>query len=151
VSGKLENQAIEQIVDDLFEILPVIRKKLINILDEGSKGEISHYHFIILNMIGRSDALSVSEIGQRISVSRPQMTAMIDKLVSLELVTRLTDSGDRRIIRISITPAGRTLLSRARKRIKMHLVKKLGLLDEKDLAIFAAAINNFKVIGQKIE
>lgn len=147
----MENQAVEQIVDDLFEILPVIRKKLINVLDEGSKGEISHYHFILLNMIGKSAALSVSEIGDRISISRPQMTAMIDKLVSMELVTRVPDTNDRRIIRISITPAGKNLLSRARKRIKMRLVKKLGILDEKDLAVFAAAVNSFKVIGNKID
>lgn len=148
---KRKSQALEQIMDDLFEILPVMHKKLVNVLNEGSQGEISHYHFIILNMIDRSDGMSVSSIGRRISLSRPQMTAMIDKLVSLGLVVRLPDSSDRRIIRVSITPAGRNLLSRARKRIKLRLKKKLVLLDEKDLEAFASAVNNLRVVGQKLE
>ncbi len=147
----MEKQAIEQIVDGLFEILPLIHKKIVGVLYEGSRGEISHYHFIILNIISRSDAMSISEIGQRISISRPQMTAMIDKLVSGDLVTRQTDPGDRRIIRISITGDGRELLSRTRKRIRLRLGKKLDILDAKDLEMFATAIEYLRIVGQKIE
>jgi DNA-binding MarR family transcriptional regulator len=147
----MDSKDAERFMDELFEIMPVLHKKLVNIMDEGNSGELSHYHFIILNMLVKNDDLSVSEIGKKISVSRPQMTAMIDKLVSLELVTRLTDPHDRRVIRISITRAGRGRLSRARKRMIGRLGKTLGRLDEKDLELFLAAISNIRKVGQKIE
>jgi DNA-binding MarR family transcriptional regulator len=147
----MDNEVVEQIVADLFEILPVFHKKLVNVLDEGSREGLSHYHFVILNMLGQLEAPAVSEIGDKISVSRPQMTSMIDKLVSLGLVTRAPDVRDRRIIRISITPAGKKALSRARLKIKLRLRKKLAHLSADDLELFSTALKNIKILGPKID
>ncbi len=147
----MDNKTIDRIIDDLFDILPVLHKKLVGVLNEGSAEGVSHYHFVILHMLSGSEAPAVSEIGKKIAVSRPQMTAIINKLVSLGLATRSPDSRDRRIIRIAITPHGKKVLSRMRAKIKTRLQKRLSHLNAGDLETFYTSLLNIRDIGFKME
>ncbi|OAT81422.1 MarR family winged helix-turn-helix transcriptional regulator [Desulfotomaculum copahuensis] len=55
--------------------------------------------------------LPLSELGQRMLVSRANITGLVDRLERDGLVTREADSADRRIIRARITPRAQELLT----------------------------------------
>ncbi len=148
---KIDRNIIDNIGEDIIAIMPVIHKKLINFVDEGVELDLSHYHFAILGMLSKSNALPVSEIGRRLLISKPQMTAMLNKLSDLGLVTRSQSPQDRRIVYISITPDGEKGLVQAREKIKKNLAVKLAGLSEADLEAFSAALKKINEVGSKIE
>jgi DNA-binding MarR family transcriptional regulator len=147
----MEDNTINRITENLHSILPIIHKKLIGTLSEGVSLELSHYHYAILGMLSQSDALPVSAIGRRLLISKPQMTAMTDKLVRMGLVTRRTDAEDRRIIHISLTVKGRKALDGAVKRMNRNVKRKLSRLKEEDLNLLEEALANIKLVGSKID
>lgn len=55
--------------------------------------------------------LPLSELGQRMLVSRANITGLVDRMERDGLVTREADPGDRRIIRARITPRALELLA----------------------------------------
>lgn len=148
---RVDKQIIENISEDLIGVLPVIHKKLINFLDEGTELELSHYHFAILGMLSKFRELPVSEIGRRLLISKPQMTALLDRLVELGLVRRNQVPEDRRIVKISLTPEGEKIMVQALVNLKKNMAVKLAELSEADLLAFAAALKTINEVGLKID
>jgi DNA-binding MarR family transcriptional regulator len=139
------------IVENLIAAIPVIHRKLVNFLDDNISQGLSHHHFSILGVLIKRGPLPVSEIGRRLMMSKPQMTAMIDKLFSLGLVARTSDPEDRRIINISITDQGKKVLHKAVVRIKENLEKKLVHLSQEDIELLSNALKNINIIGSKLD
>ena len=142
-------QVVTEIVENLFASMPVFYRKLITDVNENL--EISHNHFAVLGMLSRGGTLPVSEIGKRLWISRPQMTAVIDKLVALNLATRQPDEADRRVIHIVITAAGHAVLQQCRQTMHAVIADKLGGLSAPDLETLAASLKQINQIGSKIE
>jgi DNA-binding MarR family transcriptional regulator len=67
------------------------------------------------------------------------MTAIAAALVEDGLVTRTPDPLDRRIAWLSVTPEGRRLLARRRRRMDAYLVRRLKALPPEDVQILARA------------
>jgi DNA-binding MarR family transcriptional regulator len=79
------------------------------------------------------------------------MTLLIDELASLEIVARLPDARDRRIINISLTEHGELVLKECRDTIKQTLRNKLSRLTPAELADLAVALEKLKDIGAKLD
>jgi len=78
-----------------------------------SNYDTSQLRFLILIVIDREperDSLLVSEISERIDVSRPVMTRTVQNLVNEKLVIMETDSSDGRAKQVSLTGKGRKFL-----------------------------------------
>jgi DNA-binding MarR family transcriptional regulator len=146
-----DSHVIDEIVDNLFAAIPVIHRKLINSLDEGLGLGISHHHFAVLWLLSRQGSLPVSELGKRLWISRPQMTAVIDKLVGLQLVERKPDAVDRRVVHVALTPAGQAVLNRGRQVLMAGIVQKVAALSEGDLIELAESLKKINRIGARIE
>jgi DNA-binding MarR family transcriptional regulator len=54
-----------------------------------------------------------SRLAQRLAVAKPTLTALADGLVAAGYATRTAEPGDRRVIRLTLTEAGRAALDRA--------------------------------------
>jgi DNA-binding MarR family transcriptional regulator len=54
-----------------------------------------------------------TRLAQRLAVAKPTLTATADGLVAAGYACRAAEPGDRRVVRLSLTPAGRTALDRA--------------------------------------
>jgi DNA-binding MarR family transcriptional regulator len=148
---ELDNITLEIIGEDLVAIMPLIHNKLMHFLDEGIEPNLSHFHFAILGMLHKHRVLQISEMGRRLLISKPQMTALLNKLSDLGLVTRSQSPQDRRIVYISISPGGEQTLVHATEKIKKNLAVRLGGLSEADLGAFSAALKKINEVGSKIE
>ena len=73
-------------------------------------------------------------------VTPPSVTRMAAKLGRLGLVLREADPADRRVSRVSLTAEGRRTLQRSRTRKTAFLAKRLGKLDESELAVVREAL-----------
>lgn len=147
----MKNDNINVIVENLFRTLPFIHRKLMKIdLTSVNKG-LSHPHIIIMSMLDRSGSLPVSVIGTRMGISKPQMTHLVDKLISLRYVKRLPDANDRRIINVTLTDRGKTTLETCKELIRDNIRQKLSSLEDDDLAELSASLKSLKAIWSKLE
>ncbi|HEX4961834.1 MAG TPA: MarR family transcriptional regulator [Thermoanaerobaculia bacterium] len=79
------------------------------------------------------EALTCGEIGERLVSPGPDVTRLLDRLEPRELVTRLRDAEDRRIVRARITRKGIALLARLDEPVATALDELLGDLGAKRL------------------
>lgn len=54
-----------------------------------------------------------TRLARRLAVAKPTLTAIADGLVAAGYACRAPEPGDRRVVRLSLTPAGRAALDRA--------------------------------------
>lgn len=78
--------------------------------------------------------LRVGELAKRMALHQSTASNMIDKLESSGLVSKERTSADQRVVRLSLTEAGRELLARAPSPARGVLPEALRLLDDEALA-----------------
>jgi DNA-binding MarR family transcriptional regulator len=108
---KTSPPTLEQTVDSLLETLPPVWDRIRTNLRAAATGKfgISLEQFHTLRHI-RKGCQSVKDLAEKRQVSRPAVSQAIEALAAKGLVTRLQESGDRRRMRIDLTPyAGRVL------------------------------------------
>lgn len=92
-----------------------------------------------LATVNREGSPTHGEIAAHEGLSAPTITAVVDKLVALGLVTRATDERDRRVVRVQITEAGVDQLDAVRARRTEWIDAQLRSLSARDRARLAAA------------
>jgi len=73
---------------------------------------------VLSALVAAGEPLSLSELASRLSCVRSNMTQLVDRLESEELVRRVDDPKDRRIVKASITGAGRERQEAGAERIE---------------------------------
>ncbi|NLM68094.1 MAG: MarR family transcriptional regulator [Enterococcus sp.] len=106
----------------------------------------SHQHYTILKLLEENKHLYVTEFVDILSITKPQMTSLIDKLVKMGYVNRTNDINDRRKIYISATQKGKMTISKINKTIDNKIDKHLFELTQKELE----ALENGLLILQKL-
>src|SRR3979409_567734 len=75
--------------------------------------------------VARPDALTPGELAEHEKVQPPSMTRVIARLEELGLVRREPHSTDRRQVILTVTPEGRDLVQRVRRRREAWLAQRL--------------------------
>jgi MarR family 2-MHQ and catechol resistance regulon transcriptional repressor len=68
--------------------------------------------FAVLEILLHKGPLPVNTIGRRILLTTGSITTAVDRLEAKKLVRRTPDTGDRRVVRVALTVAGRKLIRR---------------------------------------
>jgi DNA-binding MarR family transcriptional regulator len=71
-------------------------------------------------------------LAERLSVRRPTLTAIVDGLVAAGYARRETEAGDRRVVNVYATDAGRAVLASADKAYQARLAPILGEVPDAD-------------------
>jgi DNA-binding MarR family transcriptional regulator len=142
---------LDRIAENILNVLPIFRRNSRNIdLDRVAEG-LSHPHIMVMRMLEDHERLSVSVIGDKQFISRPQMTHIVDKLVSLGMVERTIDEDDRRVINVVLTDTGRKIMRQCDAIIRSSVKQSLSALDDKDIEEMSAALSKLAEIGSKIK
>ncbi|MBX7293810.1 MarR family transcriptional regulator [Clostridium chauvoei] len=142
---------LTKISDSLFKMLFQLNKKVFNQDEIIKRIPMPPSHVKVIFHLIHTGPSSVSQIAQNLCISKPNMTPIIDKLISEDLVTRYEDPKDRRIIRIELTKKATILFEEHKQRIKDMLLKKISNLCEEDLLILESSINNLTNIVSKLD
>ncbi|RZL48163.1 MAG: MarR family transcriptional regulator [Variovorax sp.] len=74
---------------------------------------VTYPQYLVMLALWERDGATVSELGERLSLDSGTLTPLLKRLESSGFLTRLRDAADERRVRITLTPAGRTLRQRA--------------------------------------
>ncbi len=74
---------------------------------------LTYPQYVVMLALWERDGTTVSELGGRLFLDSGTLTPLLKRLESAGLLARLRDAEDERRVRITLTPAGRALRSRA--------------------------------------
>jgi DNA-binding MarR family transcriptional regulator len=96
-----------------------------------------------LSMLAADDGISQRDLAERLHVSAPNVTALLQKLEKAGVVTRETDSEDQRVTRIFLTKQGRAACAQIQTTFITLMRAGLGSMPEQDRREFARLLSVF--------
>ncbi|UCC15928.1 MAG: MarR family transcriptional regulator [Dehalococcoidales bacterium] len=151
----MDNKILERVAEDLLSIPPVIfrivRNKFVRAALTDIGADITPHHFEIIRLLMEGGTMHVAEIGQRLEISRAQMTHLIEKLVELGIVERQPDNRDRRIINISLTQQGISLLEEHKHTVEGAVREILSFLSDEEVEALSESLRTLWSILGKLE
>jgi DNA-binding MarR family transcriptional regulator len=76
---------------------------------------LTYPQYLVMLVLWEGDGLTVSALGQRLSLDSGTLTPLLKRLEATGLISRMRDAADERRVHIHLTPAGRRLKTRAAK------------------------------------
>lgn len=101
-------------------------------------------HFGILHELAGGKELSMSDLSEFLHVTKPNVTVLIEKLVTLNYVERISSSNDRRVIFIRLTDKGENFIKKSSDELIKSSAKLFGNFDEQDLELVKEATQAMK-------
>ena len=129
--SKVKKESIDQIIENLIHIHPLLTKNLNRSIR--TKTNLNPGSLFIMGILSKNEILSMSEIGSKLSMPKPHVTAQIDKLIAEDMVERLFDPKDRRIINIKVTEKGKADFQQIKSEISQEMRQNISKLNEEKL------------------
>ena len=99
---------------------------------ERACADITLPQYRLLALIVRGEERA-SNLAERLALARPTVSATIDTLVDRGLLERTAVHGDRRAVRLTITPRGHDAMQSAEQGMRARLEEILACVDDADL------------------
>jgi MarR family 2-MHQ and catechol resistance regulon transcriptional repressor len=140
---------IDNIVDNILSIKLNFFKPFMD--SKGLKSLITPGTYYVLIALERNGPLSMSSIGREASMPKPNVTALIDKLILKGLAERTQDVHDRRIVNIKITKKGLKMKKEIDKTFEEHTTKTLSVLTADEVKLLSDSLNKVRQLMSKIQ
>jgi len=146
-----DETTINLAIENLTTILPLLAKNFSRAIR--SKTDFTPGVLHTLGALSHHGKLTMSGIGCHLSVPKSHVTALVDRLITDNLVERLYDPHDRRIIYIQLTEKGAEKFKAVKRLIAEELGQKLQLLDKEQLQTLLDSSQRVKdiLVGIMIE
>lgn len=135
---------MDGVVDDFLSILPLVRRSINKKVLKSALGQteaaISIPHFEIMKTLQEDGTRHIAEIGEKLSIPKPQMTHLIDHLVCQGIVERRVVETDRRSINIVLTSKGRRMIKEHDCMVRESINAKLSCLSNEELQELSASL-----------
>lgn len=121
----------------LGDLLLLLRRDIIeSVKKEGFKQDLTFPQVEVLHFIGLSGEKTMKDIAEYLKITPPSATEIISEMEKKNLVKRVNDKGDRRVVLIVLTEMSKKLFTSVCKRKELvfkKMINKLNKKDQKDL------------------
>lgn len=126
----------DELVDRFFELQPQMQRRFNLGIHRELRDEL---HSVTVHQLGvllhlRAGTLTMRELAKELDVSESAATAVTDRLVRQDLVVRQDDPSDRRIVRLALSAAGATLVTKLHETACRKTASLLSVLSDRQLA-----------------
>ena len=135
---------IDSIADNLISVHPLLYKSIYRPMKHQSS--ITPGGMFVLGSLKRNGMLSMSDIGKCLSMPKPHITVIVDKLIDEGYVERQSDPKDRRVVNILLTEKGLKNFEEIKLTISENLKVKLSQLSNEEIGILAISSQQVKDI-----
>jgi DNA-binding MarR family transcriptional regulator len=144
-----DRKRLEEVADGFLELFPTFfRKTMREASHPAGRFDPSR---IVLRAVQKHGPIRMSVIGRHMGISKPYMTALVDKLISEGLVERVPDPEDRRVVMVRITEAGRQDIRDFMKRARETFIRSLSALNSEDIATLNDIEKKFRSVVAKLD
>lgn len=103
---------------------------------------LTYPQYLVMTLLWAQDDRTVGQLGDALRLKSNTLTPLLKKLEAMDLVTRRRDDEDERVVRISLTKAGRALRAKA-KRIPRCIAEATGM-SQRELAEMITQVNRLR-------
>lgn len=135
-----QDLAPAQCAANIMTVVPVVTRFLRAELRSQGQPHLSLSQLRVLRFLQRQPQSSLSEVADYLDVTRPTMSAMVERLVQRGLVQRLVDPQERRRIALTLTATGLSLLDEVYGATLATVAHRLERLSEEQLAHVTAGL-----------
>ena len=146
----MNDTKLELIVQNFVTIMPLFQKKLIRRDCGFAHDSLNHSHFQIMAVLKENGRLPISDVAKRLLISTPNMTKLLNKLIDEEMIERIPDKKDRRIINIDLTKKGEKYLESKFKHVQSTLKERLSTLPDGQLNKLNSSLENLRDVLTEI-
>ena len=91
---------------------------------ESGKAHLTLLQLQALLLLKDKGEMKMQDVSEHFNVAKPTSTSLLNKLVKLGMVKRISDKEDRRVVKVSLTSAGEEMFHKG----QIHHEKKLNQL-----------------------
>ena len=139
------NERTIRIEENLRRVCYKIKKKGREILNDV---DITPPQFEALQYLRKEDNLTIGELSSRMYLACSTVTDLLDRMERNELVKRVKDENDRRIVRIVVLPRGHELIKLVMEN-RVNYVESI--LSELEEDVIDAIDMGFGIFNEKVE
>lgn len=132
---------LDNITNNLYLLLLSLNRRFFNPHELLKNLNIPLSHAKVLFYLIHNGPAPISKIAEKLCISRPNMTPIIDKLVEGGYVVRFYSEYDRRVILIKHTENACGLFKSLEKTTKDSIEEKLKTLSDDELQEFSQSLN----------
>ena len=146
----MQNDDLLEIIKEFSNVFNEFNSKSIKIIDKQlNKSGLVRTHFRILHELMGGKEVSMSELSERLYVTKPNITVLIDKLVKLNFVERVNSSNDRRVYLIRLTDHGEQFIKTYSEEFIKSSAHFLSSFDTEDLELIKQTTQGMKKLLSK--
>lgn len=139
------NQPIEEQLLALFRLI----KARVQVLAE--RHALTYQQLVALRHLSRSGTLTMSDLTDRVGVTRGAMTGLVDRLEEAGLVERRPCEADRRVVFLDLTTRGQDVLSAMQEAWREEVRGWLAKLAPGEREIVSQALGRLLEVGLQSE
>lgn len=146
-----KNELIQTIIDSFQKLRPLVVNQFVRPLKEIESGTFPPgYNNVMCCIKSKGDGpITMTDLAVAASIAKPNLTTIIDRLISEGFVERSNDINDRRIVNISLTQHGSDFLRAQKEDLKKFIGKRFDVCDEQDLLKLERALEDITdVLGK---
>ncbi len=143
-----DRKKVEHIADEFMSTFPPFFRM---VMQSGPATRRFDPSRMVLGAILAHGEIPMSAIGAHMGISRPYMTALVNKLIEKGYVERVEDSEDRRVINVTITRAGRQAFHEFMRGRREIMVKNLSVLTSEEISALEVSSITIKNITSSLE
>jgi len=144
----MEEQKLSALVETIISFKPMFYKTLGKPLPMNS--DISPGAYYVMMYLKKYDSLSMSDLGKMLLISKPNVTTLVNRLITKGFVLRSSDKHDRRIIMIRLSSKGAQFVEKNNSKYTDRIKKKLMSLSDPELEKFSISFQTVKELLVKI-
>lgn len=124
-------------------------KEVFFLLDDGDRRCLQRYkltptQFYALHWANNATGKTLGEVSDRLLCTPGNVTRVVDRLERRGLLTRERDSEDRRVVRVSLTPAGQQIYEEASQVHISSILERISVLSEAEWTVLQELLGVLK-------
>ncbi len=142
-----KKQLITSFSEEITAILPyIIRGILKKQTDALRQGTITIPQYLALDLLNTHTLLKMKDIAHELNTSLPAATGLINRLYGINMVERIYDKNDRRVIYIKVTAKGKNIIETIRLQRQQAIKEIFSKLTEKERDNYLKILKKLKKI-----
>lgn len=99
------------------------------------QAELTLPQYALLSLLVLSGECSMTEVSQKLHITKPAVTHLVDHLERKHFVKRSAVEGDRRVHHLEVTPKGTRAAEAVQKKVFRYMAVTLGLFNNSQQAV----------------
>lgn len=117
-------------LDELqFALQSVLQSLVFRVPRDARLGDLPLSQMRCLRVLSRHEGQKMQDLADKLELKLPAVSQIVDRLVKRDMIERQADPGDRRVVRLTLTPQARVLVAEAQAERRARLAATLEHLD----------------------